>query len=97
MNAKRIIGIIILIVGIIAILVANYVKGRLAEAEGTVHKGTSMLSGTSVGGQVGKSVGGAIENKIASYNTPVMILMIGGIVLVVIGAGMALFCRKKSR
>jgi predicted MFS family arabinose efflux permease len=96
-NTKRVIGIIILIIGIIAILVANYVRGRLAEAEGTVQKGTSLFSGSSVGNQVGQTVGGAVEGKIASYNGPVMVLMIGGIILVVIGAGMALFCRKKSR
>ncbi len=97
MNTKRIIGIVILIIGIIAILYANYQKGRIAEAEGNVKKGTSLFSGNSVGGQVGQAVGGAMEGKISSYNTPVMLLMVGGIVLVVIGAGMALLCRKKSR
>jgi predicted MFS family arabinose efflux permease len=96
MNTKRIIGIVILIIGIIAILFANHEKGRIAEAEGNVEKGTSLFSGHSAGSQVGQAFGGAMEGKISSYNTPVMILMIGGIVLVVIGAGMAFFCRKKK-
>jgi hypothetical protein len=94
-NIKRIIGIIILIVGIIVILFANYEKGRIAKAQGNIQKGTSLFSGHSVGDQVGQAVGGAMESKVSSYSTPVMILMIGGIVLIVIGAGMALFCRKK--
>jgi len=95
MSTKRIIGIVILIIGIIAILYANYQKGRIAEAEGNIQKGTSLFSGQSVGGQVGKAYGGAMEDKVSSYNTPVMLLMVGGVVLVIIGAGMALFCKKK--
>jgi hypothetical protein len=95
MNTKRIIGIIILIIGVIVIIYANHLKGRLAEAQGNIQKGTSLFSGNSVSGQVGKAVGGALEGKVSSYNTPVMLLMIGGIVIAIIGAGMVLFCRKK--
>jgi hypothetical protein len=94
-SVKRIIGIIILIIGVIVILFANYEKGRIAKAEGNIKKGTSLFSGHSAGSEAGRSVGGAMENKVASYSTPVMILKIGGIVLVVIGVCMALFCRKK--
>ena len=97
MSTKRITGIIILIIGIIVILYANHLKGRIAEAEGNVQKGTSLFSGHSAGSQVGQAVGGAIEGKISSYSTPVMLLMIGGIVIAIIGAGMALFCKKKKR
>ncbi len=97
MNTKRIIGIVILIIGIIAILYANYQRKRIAEAHGNIEKGTSMFSGSSVGSGVGKAVGGAMDSKVSSYNAPVMMLMIGGIVLVVIGAGMAFFCRCKRR
>jgi hypothetical protein len=97
MNTKRVIGIVVLIVGIIAILYANYQKGRIANAEGTIEKGMSLFSGHSAGSQAGRSIGGAMEGKVGSYNTPVMLLMIGGIVLVIIGGGMALFCGKKRR
>lgn len=97
MNTKRTIGIIILIIGIIVIIYANYQKGRIAEAQGNIEKGTSLFSGNSVGGQVGKSIGGAMESKVSSYNTPVMLLMTGGIILVIVGAGMALFCKTRKR
>jgi len=96
-NKKRIIGIVILIVGIIFIVYANYQKGRIADAEGNVETGKSFFSGSSVGSKVGDVVGGAVGGKISSYKGPVMMLMIGGIVLVVVGAGMALFCKKKRR
>jgi hypothetical protein len=97
MNKKRMIGVVILIVGIIAIIYANYQKGRIADAEGNVERGTSLFSGHSAGSQAGRSVGGMMEGKIASYKTPVMMLMIGGIALVVIGGAMVLFCGKKRR
>jgi len=96
-NKKRIVGIIILIVGIIFIVYANYQKGRIAEAEGNVETGKSFFSGSSVGGQVSDAVGGVVGDKISSYKAPVMILMIGGIVLVVVGGGMALFCKGKRK
>ena len=92
MNTKRMIGIVILIVGVIAILYANYQKGRIANAEGNIKKGESFFSGGAA-----SAVGGAMEGKVSSYKTPVMLLMIGGIVLVVIGGGMALFCHGKRR
>lgn len=96
-KTKRIIGIVILIIGIIAVLYANHLKGRIAEAQGNIQKGTSLFSGQSAGSKAGKTIGGALEDKVSSYNTPVTILMIGGIVLVIIGGGMALFCKKKKR
>ncbi len=97
MNTKRIVGGVILVVGIIVILFANYEKGRIAKAHGNVEKGMSLFSGNSAGSQAGRSAGGMMENKISSYNTPVMLLMIGGIALVVIGGCMVLFCGKKKR
>ncbi|MGC1878211.1 MAG: hypothetical protein WA347_05710 [Rhabdochlamydiaceae bacterium] len=97
MNTKRIVGGVIAVVGIVVILFANHLKERLANAQGNVEKGTSLFSGSSGGSQAGRSVGGMMENKIASYNTPVMLLMIGGIALVVIGGCMVLFCCKKKR
>ncbi len=89
------VGIVILIVGVIAIIYANYQNGRIAHAEGSIKKGESFFSGSS--GGVGNAIGGAMEGKVSSYKTPVMLLMIGGIVLVVIGGGMALFCGRKRR
>jgi hypothetical protein len=86
------VGIVILIVGVIAVIYANYQKGRIANAEGNIKKGESFFSGAA-----GSAVGGAMEGKVSSYKAPVMMLMIGGIVLVVIGGGMALFCGKKRK
>jgi predicted MFS family arabinose efflux permease len=97
MSTKRIIGIVVIIVGIIAICYANYQRHRIAEAQGNIKKGTGLFSGSSTGNQVGQAVGGVMEGKVSSYNTPVMLLMIGGIVLVVVGAGMVFFCCKKKK
>ena len=97
MNTKRIVGLVILIVGIIAIIYGGYQKRRITEAQGNVQKGTSLFSGNSASEQIGQSVGGAIENKITSYNAPVMMLMIGGIILAIIGGGMFLCCGKKRK
>jgi uncharacterized membrane protein YgdD (TMEM256/DUF423 family) len=97
MNSKRIIGLVIFIIGIILICYASYQKHRIAEAQGNIQKGTSLFSGSSVGSQVGKSVGGEMEKKVSSYNTPVMLVMIAGIILLIIGAAMVLFCGKRKR
>jgi hypothetical protein len=97
MSTKRIVGIVIVIIGIIVICYANYQKHRIAEAQGNIKKGTSLFSGSSTGGQVGQAVGGVMEGKVSSYNTPVMLLLIGGIVLVIVGAGMVLFCKKRRK
>jgi hypothetical protein len=91
-NTKRIIGIVVLIVGIIAVIYASHLKGRIASSESNVKTGTSLFGGN----PVGSAVGGVMEGKISSYKGPVMMLMIGGIILVVVGAGMALFCRGRK-
>ena len=97
MNTKRGIGLIVFVVGIIFILYANYQQNRVAEAQENVQKGKSLFSEHNIRSKAGQEVGTAIQNKLSTYNTPLKILMIGGIIFVIIGGGMALFCRKKSK
>ncbi len=92
-NKKRIIGVAVLIVGIIAVIYASHLKGRIGSSESNVREGTTLFGGN----PVGNAVGGVMEGKISSYKGPVMMLMIGGIILIVVGGGMALFCRYRGR
>jgi hypothetical protein len=93
LNTKRIIGVVVLIVGIIAVIYASHLKGRIASSESNVKEGTGLFGNNPLSG----AVGGVMQGKINSYKGPVMLLMIGGIILVVVGAGMALFCGCRGR
>ncbi len=91
-NKKRkIIGTLIIIVGIIAFFMGMHYRGKLAEARENVKSGSSFMPDNSVK----KGVTGAIESKIAAYDTPVFLMIVGGIVLVIVGVGTLVCCRKK--
>ena len=93
MNAKRFIGLIVLLIGLVLIGFSIYAKGRIASAKGAVETVTSPFSGSTAG----KMVGGEATKAVSQYDTKVQIALIGGIVLAVIGGGMVLFCCKKCK
>lgn len=98
MNRKRIVGLILLILGIIAVIYANHQKGRVARAKQDIHEGSNVFSigGNSVAEGVGSKIEGSLQAKASQYDAPLMWIQIGGIVVGVIGIGM-LFCGCKKR
>ena len=91
MKRKKIIGIVVIIIGAIIFLLGLYARGRVAEARENVHKATGFFSNK----EVDKQVSGMAERKIGAYDAPVMWTMIGGIVIVLIGVGTLMRRGKK--
>ena len=91
MNAKKITGLILLIIGAIILIVALYAKSRVAEVKKGIHKGSSMFSDNPVNRQIDS----ALEKKIGAYDTPILIGIIGGVILIVVGAGTMVYSRRR--
>ncbi|MBS0605212.1 MAG: hypothetical protein JSS60_09300 [Verrucomicrobia bacterium] len=91
MKAKKIAGIVLIIIGIVVFLLAMYAKSRVAEAKQNVQKTSGMFSEN----PVNKQIGGALEKQISHYDAPIMWTMIGGIVVFVIGVGTLVMCKRR--
>ncbi|NNM43487.1 MAG: hypothetical protein HKM07_04010 [Chlamydiae bacterium] len=93
MNLKRIIGLVILVVGIIATGMGFHYKGQLESAKGEV----GMLSKPFSKNPFGEKAGSMMEAKIGEYDVPVAVMLYGGIALIVVGGGMLVCCRCKKK
>lgn len=91
MNSKQIGGLIALIIGILVLIFAFYAKSRVAEVKKEIHKGSGLFPNN----PVDKQISVALEKKVGAYDAPIMWGMIGGIVLVIVGAGTMLCCRRR--
>ncbi len=94
MSIKKIIAIVILVVGLIAIGYAVYNMKRLANARGTIQS-VEKLAGPYGQKPVGKMIGNAVDARLHKYDQQVMLLLIGGIVLAVVGGGILIIDRKR--
>jgi hypothetical protein len=83
MHPKRTTGLIAIVIGVIVLILALYVRGRVAEAKGEVSKGSSMLPDNAID----RGITGALEGKLSAYDIPIVIGLIGGVVLIIVGAG----------
>ncbi len=91
MKKKKIVGLILLVIGVIVLIYALYARNRVDEIKGEVNRGTSMFGNN----PVNRGISSAMDAKLGSYNAPILIGTIGGIALIVIGGGMILLNRKK--
>jgi len=93
MNKKKVCGLVIFIIGVVVLIFGLYQKSRLTGARESVGRVTSPFGKN----KASDTVGGIAESKIAQYDLPVLIIIVGGIVLIVIGGGMVLCCRSKGK
>lgn len=91
MNKKQIIALIILAVGIFGFFFTKYEKGRVASAKGDISTGKSLLGN----GEFGRTVGGALDSKASQYDTPLMLMEIGSIILIVLGIAGVYYYRRR--
>jgi hypothetical protein len=91
-SRKKIIGLVALLAGVVLFIFAKYEQHRVGSAKALFGRGTSMFSGNAVGG----AVGGMVQGNLSQYDTILMLCEIGGIVLIVLGAGVMYFGRKKK-
>lgn len=92
MRTKKIGALTAFVLGLVLIMISAYGKHRLEQAEGTLHHGESFFGGN----RAAKSVGGALEGKLAQYRTPLMICKISGFILLIGGATLLFLSRKKK-
>jgi hypothetical protein len=90
-SKKKVAGLVVLLAGVVLFIFAKYEQHRVGDAKSMVGKGTSLFSGSAVG----NTVGGVLEGKVSQYDTPLKVCEIGGIILVILGAGIFYFSRKK--
>ena len=97
MKKKQLIGVILAVLGIVALSFSYYIKGQVEGEMGKVKMFTSPLSR---GGEGGKMAGGIIEGRAsgeaAGYLQTAQFLMVGGIALLVAGGVMFVLYRKKK-
>lgn len=92
MKNKLIAAMVVLVIGIVMIFYAVHSMNRISSAKGAVNLINKPLSLN----PYSEKVGGMLESQASQYDTPVRLLLIGGILLVVIGGGAALYLRKKQ-
>lgn len=111
MNFKRIIGIVVIVIGIALVSVAYYIKQEVAagekkiiEGEKSVKKTDALFSLTPVTKDVGGGLTSSGKKKIAEgkkevayYSALAQWLQIGGIVLIVGGAVIVVLGKNSSR
>ncbi len=83
MNTKKVIGSLVIIIGVVVVLLGFYAKSRVAEAKLNVQKN----SGPFPGNPVDKQISEALAKQISAYDAPILWTLIGGAVIIVIGAG----------
>ena len=98
MTHKKWLGVTLVVLGIIALILSQTIKGRVGGEMGKVRSITSPLS--SFGGQGGKTAGGIFEahasGEASGYLQGAQILLIGGIALIVVGGCLFVLKGKKK-
>lgn len=92
MNKKRITGIIFFIVGAILVIYSVIAMGRIAQAKGEVSTFSNAFSGS----RIGNAAGGELGRMASQYDTIVMVMLIGGIIITIIGVALVFFSRRRK-
>ncbi len=111
MNSKRIIGIVLIVIGVVMFIFSNTISNQVAEGRGKISSaqkkvdtGNTLFSLTPESQQVGKMLTDSAQEKIDEgsvkadyYESMASSLKIGGIVAFIIGVGFVFLGRKRSR
>ncbi len=110
MTAKRIIGTLVLIIGIASVIASLYITNRIEEgkeqissAQKKVDKGSSLFSMNPVAKELGQGIItdpaqkkiNEANQEVAQYEILAKRLKIGGIILAVLGLGILFVGKKK--
>lgn len=96
-NRKRIIGFILLIIGIILFIISVHAAQKIAEANNLSTSISNAFEHNSTWNPIIKFFGGKAQEDIDYYSTVNLIIQIGGVVLTAIGAVMIFVYRKKKQ
>ena len=91
MKTKKIIAIVVLLLGVTLFSLALYAKSEVMQVKKTIHTGSSLLPENPVKTEINR----ALDKKVSSYDAPILWGMIGGVVLFVVGLGSFIYTQKK--
>ncbi len=92
MNSKQIIGLILIVLGVVAILFASYARIRVNEVRDSISHENSIIPDNPIGKTIDKS----LQSQVSKYDTKILLGFVGGSIVVVVGAGMMICCRRKK-
>ena len=92
MKFKQVIGLFVIVIGLVIFSYSLYAKYRVGEVRKNIEQGSSLFHGNN---PVDKQINHALENKIAAYDLPILVGLIGGIVIVIVGVGTVFYRRKR--
>lgn len=109
MSVRKVYGVVMLVIGIVAFGLSMYIRDQVDEgrekvssAQRRLDQGNSLFNLTPFTKQIGKGVTGGAQNKInegilqiQKYNDFAAWLQVGGIVFMVVGAGIAIIAKRK--
>ena len=111
MNRKRVIAVVMFLAGVAMVGGSFYIKSQVAQgklqvasAEKKVDQGKTLFSlnpvSKEIGGQMAKSADRKIDHakqEISDYASLAQNLLVGGIVLLIVGAGFFIFLRRSKK
>ncbi|NGX45408.1 MAG: hypothetical protein K940chlam2_00560 [Chlamydiae bacterium] len=92
MNLKRILGLIILVIGVGLVIYGYYGKQDMAAARADIDSKTAIIPNNPIKG----IVKGELQSRVDQYEGPVRMLFIGGAALIVIGGVLLIFGRSRK-
>ncbi len=97
MNYKRIIGLMLFIFGVALFVFSIHAMHEIAQAKAAIAGTSGAFNKTHTNNPLLKSIGGAAEKKVSSYDTPVLICFIAGIIIAAAGATTFFYFKSKKR
>jgi uncharacterized membrane protein len=96
-DLKQLWGIVVFIVGVILIFIAIHAMHKIAEAKDLSHNISNFFEHNPGWNPILKFFGGKAQERISQYDTPVMLTLIGGIILIILGVIIFLHYRNRIR
>jgi Protein of unknown function (DUF3185) len=93
MNYKRIVGVVVFVIGVALIIFAVHSMHRISSAKGTMHTMEGLIPKSQYEEMGSKEMG----KEASQYDAEVMGMLIGGIILAVAGCGIAIFYGKGKK
>lgn len=90
MNFKRLLGFVLIAIGVVLIFIALNAMHKIAEAKSLTQDISNFFTHNPDWNPIIKFFGGKAQEKISTYDTPALLTLISGILLTIVGAVMAI-------
>ncbi len=96
MNIKRLIGFVMLAVGIYLVFFSMHAMEQMRETTGFINNIQDSFRNSPAWNSIVKFFGGKAQEKVASYHLPVLLTLIAGIALTISGTVVSILAKKKK-